>query len=251
MTAEAGRATRRAGRLAGALMSVAVLAAGCSPSGSRPSRTPAHHPAARHTAAAARCPLPARAFLQAADLPQLAEFVSYGRDELPIHTLAFKPLWFVRKYSCGSFYGFIARVALKGRFRAENNASARASGYPIGKWPEVPLTGRIISALPHSILEIYEGAYRFSSPSAAAAYVAVLRPDFPHHIAIPGLPAGFFAAVQVFGADRHTNERQIAVIGRFDSTDVTVWLQGGQDLAWSDVVRYWNESWARLQQLRT
>lgn len=32
------------------------------------------------------------------------------------------PLWFVKKYSCGDYYGFITRVALRGRFKTENSA---------------------------------------------------------------------------------------------------------------------------------
>jgi hypothetical protein len=157
----------------------------------------------------------------------------------------------VRKYSCGSYYGFIARIALKGKFRAENNASARAAGYPIGKWPYVPLTGRIISALPRGVLEIYEGAYRFTSPAAAAAYVTVVRGDFADHIAVAGLPARFAAATQVLGTDRHNSERQIAVIGRLGNMAITVWLQGGEKLTWSDVAGYWKDSWSRLRQLHT
>jgi hypothetical protein len=200
---------------------------------------------------AAQCPLPARAFLQPADVPRLAEFLLYPRvSQLPIHTLAFRPLWFVRKYSCGRYYGFIARIALKGRFRAENNADARAVGYPIKKWPYVPLTGAIITALPHGVFEIYEGAYRFTSPSAAAAYVKVVRGDFASHIAVAALPAGFAAATQVLGTDRRISERQIAVIGRLGNLAVTVWLQGGEKLTWNDVAGYWQDTWARLRQLR-
>lgn len=233
-------------------MSAAVFAAGCSPGGSHAGRVPAHATTHHFAAATAKCPLSARAFLQSVDVPRLSEFVRYPRvTQLPIHELAFKPQWFVRKYSCGSYYGFITRIALKGRLRAENNASARAAGYPIRKWPYVPLTGAIISALPHSVLEIYEGAYRFTSPSAAAAYVKVLRGDFADHIAVVALPAGFVAATQVLGTDRRTSERQLAVIGRLGDIAVTVWLQGGEKLAWNDVAGYWNDAWARLRQLRT
>lgn len=77
----------------------------------------------------------------------------------------------------------------------------------------MPLTGAIITALPHSVLEIYEGAYRFTSPSAAAAHVKVLRGDFAIHIAVAALPAGFVAATQVLGTGGRTSERQIAIIG--------------------------------------
>lgn len=250
---EVGRVLRLdAVRLAGALLSAAVFAAGCGPGGSHASREPGHATTHHVAAATARCPLPARAFLQPSDVSRLAEFVRYQQvTQLPIHELAFKPQWFVRKYSCGGYYGFIARVTLKGRFRAENNASARAAGYPVRKWPYVPLTGAIISALPHGVLEIYEGAYRFTSPSAAAAYVKVLRGDFADHIIVAALPAGFAAATQVLGTDRSTSERQLAVIGRLGDIAVTVWLQGGEKLTWSDVAGYWNDAWARLQRIRT
>jgi hypothetical protein len=141
-------------------------------------------------------------------------------------------------------------MSLKGRFRAENNASAGAAGYPIGKWPYVPLTGAIITALPHTVLEIYEGAYRFASPSAAA-YVRAVRGDFARQIPVAGLPAEFVAATELLGTDRRTSERQIGVIGRLGNVVITVWLQGGEKLTWSDVAGYWNVAWARLRQLRT
>lgn len=82
-------------------------------------------------------------------------------------------------------------------------------------------------------------------------YAAAVRDNFGDHLAVAGLPAGFAAGVQVLGANRHTSERQISVAGRLGNIVVKVWLQGGEKLTWSDVVGYWNESWARLQQLRT
>lgn len=237
-------------RVAGALLSAAVFGVACAPGVGHVSHTPARG-TTRHAVTTVKCPLPTRAFLQPADVPRLEEFVRYPRvTQLPIHELAFKPQWFVRKFSCGSYYGFIARIALTGRFRAENNASARAAGYPIGKWPYVPLTGGIISALSHSVLEIYEGAYRFTSPSAATAYMNVVRGDFTDHITVSALPAGFAAATEVLGTDRHTSERQIGVIGRLGDIAITVWLQGGEKLTWSDVAKDWKDTWARLRPLR-
>lgn len=64
------------------------------------------------------------------------------------------------------------------------------------------------------------------------------------------LPAGFAAATQVLGSDRQTSERQTAVIGRLGNIAATVWPQGGEKLTWNDVTGYWEDTWARLRQLR-
>ncbi|HEX9624945.1 MAG TPA: hypothetical protein VF979_11250 [Streptosporangiaceae bacterium] len=172
-------------------------------------------------------------------------------DQLPIHTLAVHPLWFVKKYSCGRYYGFITRAALRGRFRAENNAEARAVGYPIQKWPYVPLTGAIITALPHSVFEVYEAAYRFTSAAAAKAYTTVLRQNFRRYKLPSGaLPAGFTVGTELLGNSGQTSERQIAIIGQLANVTITVWLQGGELLSWRDAARYWDSIWTRLRRLQ-
>ncbi|HET7018656.1 MAG TPA: hypothetical protein VFI65_32355 [Streptosporangiaceae bacterium] len=198
------------------------------------------------------CPLPARAFLRQSDVPQLAEFLSDHRvDQLPIHTLLFHPLWFVKKYSCGGYYGFITRASLRGRFRAENNADARAAGYPIQRWPYVPLTGAIVTALPHRVFEVYVAAYRFTSVAAATAYTSSVRQDFRKYALPSGaLPAGFTAGTELLGDNRRTSERQIAVIGQVANVTITVWLQGGELVSWRDAAPYWDITWTRLKRLR-
>jgi hypothetical protein len=246
-----GRSVRR---VAVAAASAALLGVACSAGASRGADKPS--PSATHRQTVPRlaaCPVPAQAFLRPADVPRLARFLDYRHvDQLPIHTQPLHPLWFVKKYSCGRYYGFIARAALRGRFRAENNASARSAGYPIQKWPYVPLTGAIVTALPHNVFEVYEAAYRFTSVAAARAYANVLRHNFRDYALPAGaLPAGFSAGTALLGSNRRTSERQIGVVGQLANVAVTVWLQGGEQLSWPDVAGYWASTWRRLRPLRT
>jgi hypothetical protein len=181
------------------------------------------------------------------DVPGFAAFVAFPDVSLPVRSVTTHPLWFQRDYVCGRYYGFVITAALKGRYRQQNNATAKAVHYPIGKWPYVPLTGNIVAQLRHRVLEIYEGVYQFRSVAAARAYLMVVRGGTPATPVTASMPGSFEATSSVLGPDRGTDEHVIRVSGRMGAVDVTASLQGGQSLTWRDVGPYWQQAWNRLQ----
>jgi hypothetical protein len=191
-----------------------------------------------------------RAALLGPRLPGFAAFVGFSQVSLPVRSVTAHPLWFQRDYVCGRYYGFVTTAALRGAYRRQNNATARAAGYPIRKWPYVPLAGGIVTRLRHGVLEIYEGVYQFRSAAAAHAYLRVVRGG-PATTRVTGatIPGSFTATSTVLGPHPGTDEHVIRVTGQVGTFDVTASLQGGQSLAWPDVRPYWQQTWNRLERI--
>ncbi|MGH7868014.1 MAG: hypothetical protein ACREP9_10405, partial [Candidatus Dormibacteraceae bacterium] len=58
--------------------------------------------------------------------------------------------------------GYIAMIAVNGADRASEDATARAAGYEIGKFPLVPLSGDVVLHN-RGVLEVYESNWTFIS----------------------------------------------------------------------------------------
>jgi hypothetical protein len=247
--------SRLRGPLAAALaLGAAVLTAvpACS---ARPAQGPA-----RVTAAAGplRCDGAGRALIPAARLRGFTELVAMPDAALPVHWSGRHPLPFAGRYQCGQFRGFVTGLAMAGRYRRQNDQRARRLGYTLGKWPLVPLTGAIVAQRKHQVLEIYEGAYQFSSASAAAAFlraesgggqVPILAGEAlrlqPHPLAVTPAP-GAVVTERLLGPHAAADERAIYVGLRTGGLALTLSFQGGQALSWRDVSPYWQMEKAQL-----
>jgi hypothetical protein len=74
----------------------------------------------------------------------------------------------------GRLEGYIADAALHGAFRRENDEMQQRLGYRVGKWPAVPLRGRIVTASPKRILELYEAIATYRSVEGAKEHLVAL-----------------------------------------------------------------------------
>jgi len=84
------------------------------------------------------------------------------------------PLPFTTTFNVARLEGFVNDLALRGRYRAENDAQARALHYTVGHLPLLPLTGAIVRD--HvGALEVYQTNWAFTSRDGAAAYMQALR----------------------------------------------------------------------------
>lgn len=240
-------------QLAAVIVIAVTLAAGlsaCSASApaarsAGPARAAASAPAANPAGAAAGgagCQVQRRDILSALELPGYSQFVGYPRMALPVKSRVGFPLWFQHDYLCGELYGFITNVALTGRYRQENNARARQLHYPIQKYPYVPLTGSIVTGLPHRVLEVYEAVYQFSLPTAAAAFLQLTSQGslLPHPLTIRGLPRGTIVIQHSLGLQPNVDESAIFLGIQRGDYAITVSFQGGRSLAWDDVQPYWH-----------
>jgi hypothetical protein len=125
------------------------------------------------------------------------------------------------QYVCGEFNGFIASIALTGVYRQENNERARQFGYPLEKWPYTPLNGQIVE----------QGTGKpFHS-------IAPAQVD-DRQLTVSPLP-GSVVTTEYEGADIPSDESIITIRAPMDTYAVTLTLQGGTDLDWSDVLPYW------------
>jgi hypothetical protein len=191
----------------------------------------------------------ARRFLPTqSELSGFTQYVQYPTMEWPGSSAAGHPNVFQLQYVCGEFNGFIANIALSGVYRQENNEQARKLGYAPGKWPITPLSGQIIKQNPHRVLEIYVTLFQFKSANVAVQYVATGKPikvlaglALQYHnreIPVEPLP-GALVTTEYEGADIPTDESQITIRAPMGTYVITLDLQGGTDLDWSDVLPYW------------
>jgi hypothetical protein len=191
---------------------------------------------------AAGCQVRRGDIVSASDMPGYTQFVGYPNMALPVKSRIGFPLWFQRDYLCGELYGFITNVALTGPYRQQNNARARQLHYPIQKYPYVPLTGSIVSGLPHNVLEVYEAVYQFSAAKAATAFLQLTSQGslLPRTLTIAGLPHGTIVIQHSLGLQPNVDESAIFVGVHIGDYAITVSFQGGRSLDWADVQPYWH-----------
>lgn len=224
--------------LAAAALAVVALTAGCGSSGGQ------------HVTGTSSCSIKQTDLIEPSDMAGFAESVETPHAQLPVRSMPNHPLWYQVRYVCGSFYGFVTDQAMSGPYRAENNASAQALNYRITKWPYVPLTGSIVSQLPHKVFEVYEAVYQFKDIRSAQGYVSTasgtqVKPDTSVHLSVPK----FSVFTTVLGPSASTNERQIRIVGRRGDIDTVLFIQGGEKLSWTDARQYWVKAWTRLEKL--
>lgn len=223
---------------------VAVWLSACSAAGAHQGTPPTARPASADATPSrprvASCRMRRPDFLSPSDLSGFTQFVVFPDEALPVHSEPRHPLPFERDYVCGSFYGFITDIALSGSYRRENNAHARQLGYPIKKFPYVPLTGSIVSQQPHRVLEVYEGIYQFRTVTAASAFFRLGANEYPSGRLHPGgVPRGSVVSRQVLGQNPRADESQFYVQAQISNFVLTASIQGGRSLSWSDAEPYW------------
>ncbi|MGH2443835.1 MAG: hypothetical protein ACRDFX_11840 [Chloroflexota bacterium] len=82
----------------------------------------------------------------------------------------------VTEFRAGAEVGFLARIAVRGKYRRQNNARAHAMGYhTMGKWPLVPLQGDIVRKNPTSPLEMYQANYAYAALAGAKQQIYMVR----------------------------------------------------------------------------
>jgi hypothetical protein len=180
------------------------------------------------------------------DLPGFTEYVQYPKMPWPGTSLPGHPSSLQLQYVCGEFNGFIASIALTGVYRQENNEQAKQSGYPLEKWPYTPLNGQIVQQNQHRTLEIYTTVFQFKSTQAAEQFVGTgkpfrsIAPAQVHDRQLPVSPLpGSVVTTEYEGADIPSDESTITIRAPIGYYAVTLDLQGGTDLDWSDVLPYW------------
>lgn len=140
---------------------------------------------------------------------------------------------FQREYMLGRVNDMITTLALHGKYRANENAEAKALNYPIMKWPYVPLWGLIVRDNPHKVLEVGEQDYVFQTPAAAAAWVASGEfsgtqetPDGRRLDSLPKL--GDQTVGYEYGSpDDLVHEHFIVVLIRTGGLGIAIFVQGG------------------------
>lgn len=123
------------------------------------------------------CALYKQSFLTAKDLGPFTHFLTRTYRQSPFggHMLPGTRSPLVSDFQAARLEGFLNNMALRGRYRGENNREARALHYKIGKWPLVPLFGTIVRDNPDSILEVYQENWSWRSVKGSKAYMESVR----------------------------------------------------------------------------
>lgn len=164
------------------------------------------------------------------------------------HGISGHPRQDVTQYVCGQSNGFVSRVIMYGKYRALDDSLARSLGYMVGKWPLLPVIGRVVSDLPHNVFEAYEEVFQFRSMTAARDWLQGARwtPASPHNLVGVSLPTGFIARAGVSGPDDGRHEHGIGISGQIGTMVIIVSFNGGRELSWPDVQPLWKSTYERL-----
>ena len=111
-----------------------------------------------------------------------------------------------RQYLAGRLVGYIADVAVTGPDRADEDRIAKSFHYSTGKWPLVPLTGKVVQDNA-GLLEFYQTNWQFESPTAAVHYVDANERSAKMSaasIANGGGPQSQFAAAPAYGDEEQS-----------------------------------------------
>ncbi|HZT96828.1 MAG TPA: hypothetical protein VFB34_08325 [Chloroflexota bacterium] len=211
----AERLNTRVAVLAGGLLALAaLLATAVAPTGAA-GRAPA-------------CWTGKRAYLTPAEIHQFTHWkftrwLSVRYAGYPRHFIG-KPPPDVKLFRSGRTRGFLINISLKGKYRRENNAEARKLGYPIGKWPLVPLFGQIVAD--HTgILEVYEDSWAWKSAKGAKSYMGDMADTGGRHFAV-GLGDASFGVI--YPQAKSTAEKGVQVMTRVGAMATRLSLEGGR-----------------------
>jgi len=175
------------------------------------------------------------AYLTNSELGSFVRFVDQTQTRPPFFaTNSSAP--FVRDFVRERFIGFLSRRTLHGPGRTAIDERTKSLHYRLGKWPQVPLVGRVVREN-SGVLEVYQTNWSFRSRTAAKAYIEQARTT-------RGSEDGVGTQVRSFGLRRGdesyaytvvptdpNQEHVVAAVMRFGTTVVTLRLQGGLGLS--------------------
>lgn len=183
------------------------------------------------------CAVSASTFIDPGAFPELERFVEQTSTKAPVKGGAGKPQQrpAVAEFRGGRMVGSIARIAVDGPDRAAQDGEARAKGYPIGRWPLVPLHGAVVEHA-RGLLEVYEFHAAYLSSKGVADWVAFLaasHADSGARLEVPGGDADISAWRYYIGDNDGSNELVVEAVISLGSATVRLDLQGspGMDIA--------------------
>jgi hypothetical protein len=160
------------------------------------------------------------------------------------------PADYVTLFKSGWIRGFIRHSVVTGPLRVEEDMRARALGYPIQKWPYVPLMGDDVASAA-APLEVYESMTGYTSTDAAKDWMNSLHDDKvmagARLISIPGLPSRATALIDILGPDDGQHESGIGILARYGMSVLRIDIQGAPHrLDLPDVVKIASVAMARV-----
>jgi len=194
----------------------------------------AHHKISERAAPDHFCAVQSGAFLTARDLGNFTEFVQQ-RFEHPPFFGRNSHAAFVSEFRVAKFEGFLANLSVHGPYRQAEDAAARALGYRIGRWPLVPLTGRVVRDN-GGPLEVYQTNWSFASPNGASAWLRALRGSTGGTSGSVVEPIRVRIGDESYAYRSHrlhddgTHETAIGIDVRHGIIVLTVLVQGGQSI---------------------
>lgn len=200
------------------------------------------------------CAIGSATYLQTSDLGTFDMITDQTYRQAPFHGQrgGVTPLPFVALFETGRLRGYIADLAVTGPYRKSEDDLARSLGYPIGKWPLVPLQGPVVQGNP-GILEVYQSNWVFRSEQGAAAYLAHSRSSIaidPNGAEIypQGVGSSVVAYRSTLGSPDAQHERLINIASQQGTVVVQIAFQGGQALTEEQVVPLMQVALRRLGQ---
>jgi hypothetical protein len=181
------------------------------------------------------------AYLSEKDLGALDSFVDVTYSAPPFHGQlgSSSSQLYVNDFRSGRTRGFVAAIAVSGPYRQSVDEQARSLGYPIGKWPLVPLFGPVVRDN-RGLLEVYQTNFTFASVAGSQSYISYLRTSMAsdpqavemHPLHIRG---AVFAYVSLLGPNDGQHERAFHVAVQEGQAVMNFAFQGGADLSLTSV----------------
>ncbi len=181
------------------------------------------------------CALSLASFLPADAMPGFTPMVNESLESKGA------PAAHASSYKGGWIHGSIASKALAGPDRADEDAYARSLGYTVGKWPLVPLVGKVVADTP-GILEVYEKHYAFSSAADATQMIQGFRASVSSDSQAHAIDTRVFGPTwagglrSVLGPNDGRHELIIQTIEQVGTHVVELAFQGGAGLTPESVV---------------
>jgi hypothetical protein len=198
------------------------------------------------------CATQSNLYLQVSDLGAFDVITDQTYQRAPFHgqRAGATPLPFVTSFLTGRLRGYVADLAVTGPYRKSEDDFARSLGYPIGKWPLVPLQGPVVQANP-GLLEVYQTNWVFTSEQGATAYMGHVRSSIaidPNGIEIhpTGVGTSVVSYDSTLGPADALHERVINIASRQGKVVVQIAFQGGQGLSENAVVSLMQTALLRL-----
>lgn len=197
------------------------------------------------------CAARADAVLQGQDVGP--SFVTMGNDFQASAPIGFGNGKTWVSFDGGRLEGLLASVALASKYKSEQEARARALNYPVGKWPLLPLQGKVVAENPGA-LEIYQANWDFRSADDSKAFFSDIVRSLTQttdksevQLGPINLPGSDQAFGVMFSNPNVESEQSLDIDFRVSGTVVQVGIRGGQSLSQTYVVGVASAALNRIQ----